>query len=236
MCEVHLNNVVFGYGNDLLLDKINLTVPVGRFLVIVGPNGGGKSTLIRLIAGLLKPQGGHISINRTSVSEAQRSGVIAYVPQHYSQNTSAFPATVQEVVAMGLVSGRQRKISAESNHIVDRMLDLVDVSALKDKRIGELSGGQQQRVMVARALAGNPQLLLLDEPTSGVDYAASERIFELLNELHRNLGLTIVMVSHDIERAVGQATDVACINRGLCFYGPSAEFRENHLQSRHFWY
>jgi zinc transport system ATP-binding protein len=116
------------------------------------------------------------------------------------------------------------------------MLSLVGADGLSNRRIGELSGGQQQRVMVARALAGNPELLLLDEPTSGVDYAASNRIFQLLGQLNHNLGITVIMITHDIAQATQWATKVACINRGLCFYDTSDRFRKEHAQLGHLWF
>ncbi len=236
MCDVALQEVSFRYHNTTVLDSITFSIPAGEFVVVVGPNGGGKSTLLKLIAGLLSPYMGTVTIGKQSIAVARQSALIRYVPQNYGRNTAGFPATVEEIVALGLINNMPKITAAAARHIVDHMLDMVGMGGFRRRRIGELSGGQQQRVMVAMALAGNPQLLLLDEPTSGIDYDASTRIFDLLGTLHRNLGITIVMVSHDIDQAVLRATQVACVNRGLCYYGSADEFRNSHLEARHLWY
>ncbi|HWR40278.1 MAG TPA: metal ABC transporter ATP-binding protein [Patescibacteria group bacterium] len=238
MCEVCLKQVSFAYHGMPVLDTINLDISAGCFVVVVGPNGAGKSTLLRMIAGLLQPQTGQIVIDGAAPEKAQQQGMIGYVPQHYGRNTQGFPATAEDVVALGLVAGgRGRSLSRQgSRHIVDHMLELVGAERFRHRRIGELSGGEQQRVMVARALASNPQLLLLDEPTSGIDYAASAKIYELLGQLNRTLGITVIMVSHDIDNATRTASHVACIDRGLCYFGGNNEFRSQHLQNPHLWY
>lgn len=236
MCDVALQEVSFRYHNTTVLNNITFSIPSGEFVVVVGPNGGGKTTLLKLIAGLLSPYQGTLTIGKQSIASARQSALIRYVPQNYGRNTAGFPATVEEIVALGLINNTPKITATAARHIVDHMLDMVGMGEFRLRRIGELSGGQQQRVMVAMALAGNPQLLLLDEPTSGIDYDASTRIFDLLETLHRNLGITIVMVSHDIDQAVLRATKVACVNRGLCYYGSSDEFRNSHLEARHLWY
>lgn len=236
MAEINLNNITFGYNTELVLNNITFSVTQGEFVVAVGPNGAGKSTLLKIMAGLLEPLSGQVLIDGETVRTAARRSKIGYVPQHYAQNTAAFPATVEEIVALGLVNNPSPLTAKGSRHIVQHMLELVGAEQLKNRRIGELSGGQQQRIMVARALAGNPQLLLLDEPTSGIDYAASARIYELLGQLNSTLGITIVMVSHDIENATHFASKVACINRSLCFFGDSEQFHSSHATMRHLWY
>lgn len=236
MCEVEVEQVSFGYNAVTVIENITIKILAGEFVVVVGPNGAGKSTLLRLIAGLLKPCQGTVRIGGQSVSLASKQALIGYVPQNYGRNTEGFPATVKEIVALGLIGSKTKTNTASANHIVEHMLELVGMSDYRRSRIGQLSGGQQQRVMVARALAGNPQLLLLDEPTSGIDYEASSRLFDLLGHLHTNLGITIVMVSHDIDRAVTHATKVACVNRGLCYYGVTEDFRQAHVAASHLWY
>ncbi|MDF2875536.1 MAG: znuC [Sporomusa sp.] len=237
MTGIKLNNITYGYNNtEMVLNNISFTVQQGEFVVAVGPNGAGKSTLLKIIAGLIEPVAGQVLIDNNSIRAAAQQGIIAYVPQHYAQNTAAFPATVEEIVTLGLAGTREKLTAKGAKHIVDHMLEMVGAEQLKGRRIGELSGGQQQRVMVARALAGNPQLLLLDEPTSGIDYAASARIYELLGQLNSTLGITIIMVSHDIENGTRFAAKVACINRHLCFFGDSEEFRSSHASMQHLWY
>lgn len=231
---VKLSNVRFSYDKDVVFEGLSLAIDQGSFTAVIGPNGAGKSTILKIIAGLLTPQAGTISISDKTVRDARYDGLIGYVPQNYGKNISGFPATVEEVIRLGTLAGRNPSYSKSAVcHIVDHMLQLVGCQEIRKKRIGELSGGQQQRVMVARALAGNPKLLLLDEPTSGIDYEASAKIYELLGQLNQNLGVTVIMVSHDIEKAIKWADKVACINRGLCYFDESKEFNINHLQFRH---
>lgn len=235
---VKLTNVLFSYEKNNVFKNMTLSVNKGSFTAVIGPNGAGKSTVLKLIAGLLVPQGGKVTITGKTVQQARADGLIGYVPQNYGKNVGGFPATVEEVVRLGTIAGHRNKHYSKTatSHIVAHMLELVGCQGIRNKRIGELSGGQQQRVMVARALAGNPELLLLDEPTSGIDYEASTRIYELLGHLNKNLKVTIIMVSHDIEKATHWADKVACINRGLCFFGDSRDFNINHMNSRHFWF
>lgn len=237
MCMVNLSNIRFSYGGNVVLENLSLAIDQGSFTAVIGPNGAGKSTVLKIIAGILTPQAGTVTIRGKNLREARYDGLIGYVPQNYGKNISGFPATVEEVVKLGTLAGLNRKCSKSAAcHIVDHMLQLVGCKEIRKKRIGELSGGQQQRVMVARALAGNPELLLLDEPTSGVDYEASAKIYELLGQLNCNLGVTVIMVSHDIEKAIKWSDKVVCINRGLCFFGDSNDFNITHLQSRHRWF
>jgi zinc transport system ATP-binding protein len=237
MFDIKLTGVNFAYEGGVILQNLSMTVAAGDFVAIVGPNGAGKSTLLKLMAGLLKPECGQVSIGGSDIAAACASGQIGYVPQYYARNTADFPATVEEVVALGLIGGSHKNMTKDAaRHIIAHMLDLVGMADLRHRRIGELSGGQQQRIMVARALAGNPQLLLLDEPTSGVDFDTGTKIYGLLGELNKNLGITIVAVSHDVDKVTRWANKVACINQGLCFYGDSAAFRQTHLQAPHLLY
>jgi len=238
MFNVELANIDFAYDYNIVLKDISMTIDKGDFVAVVGPNGAGKSTMLKIVAGLLKPSRGQVKIGGKDISIARVQGLIGYVPQNYGKNTLGFPATVTEIVSLGLTLGASRvqKNHQAAKHIVSHMLQLVGVENLRERRIGELSGGQQQRVMVAMALASNPELLLLDEPTSGIDYDASARIYDLLGTLNKNLGITVVMVSHDIDKAIHCANKVACVNKGLCFYGSSQEFNETHAKERHLWY
>lgn len=238
MFEVTLSGINFAYDNNPVLQDISMTINQGDFVAVVGPNGAGKSTMLKVMAGLIKPISGQVCIGEKDISVARVQGLIGYVPQNYGKNVIGFPATVAEIVSLGLTLGSAttKQNHQASKHIINHMLELVGVDAFRHRRIGELSGGQQQRVMVAMALASNPKLLLLDEPTSGIDYEASGRIYDLLGTLNKNLGITVVMVSHDIDKAINCANKVACINKGLCFYGTSEEFDATHAQARHLWY
>jgi len=238
MFEVTLSNIEFAYDYNVVLKDISMTITKGDFVAVVGPNGAGKSTMLKIMAGLIKPKSGSVKIGDKDISTARVQGLIGYVPQNYGKNVLGFPATVAEVVSLGLTLGptTTKHNQQAGKHITNHMLELVGVENLRNRRIGELSGGQQQRVMVAMALASNPELLLLDEPTSGIDYEASARIYDLLGTLNKNLGITVVMVSHDIDKAIHCANKVACINKGLCFYGSSLEFDATHAGARHLWY
>lgn len=238
MFKVTLSDIHFSYDNNIILKDISMKIDKGDFVAVVGPNGAGKSTMLKIMAGLLKPARGQVKIGGKDISIARVQGLIGYVPQNYGKNVLGFPATVTEIVSLGLTLGvaAPRQNHQAAKHIISHMLELVGVENLRNRRIGELSGGQQQRVMVAMALASNPELLLLDEPTSGIDYEASARIYDLLGTLNKNLGITVVMVSHDIDKAISCANKVACINKGLCFYGTNQEFDATHAQARHLWY
>ncbi|HWQ61517.1 MAG TPA: metal ABC transporter ATP-binding protein [Negativicutes bacterium] len=237
MYDISISDLTYSYGDRVVLRNVSMTVAAGEFVAVVGPNGAGKSTLLKLVAGILRPDSGRVMVAGRTADEARDAGDIGYIPQNYTRSTADFPATVAEIVALGLVSGRKKNLSKEAvRHIVAHMLEMMDIAELRDRRVGELSGGQQQRVMVARALAANPRLLLLDEPTSGVDFDTSTKIYSLLGQLNQSLGITVVTVSHDIDKVTRWAGRVACINQGLCFYGDCAEFRRVHAQEPHLLY
>ncbi|MBS4913966.1 MAG: metal ABC transporter ATP-binding protein [Veillonella sp.] len=230
---IEVKDVRFYYEQDEILCNISLTIKEGEFTIIVGPNGAGKTTCLRLLSGLLSPTEGTILIDGKTVKEAQTSGLLHLVPQIYNKNAAQFPATCLEIVELGL---RTHKLSRKERH--EAALDAlsqVGMSDFKDRRIGELSGGQQQRVMIAQALARKPKYLLLDEPTSGIDFEASRHIMELLRTLC-DKGMTIVMVTHDIEEGCKLADKAVCINRHICYQGDGDGFMETHKGSKLFWH
>ncbi len=231
---IEIQNVSFRYGSEIIFENITFTLAEGEFLVILGPNGAGKTTLLRLLAGLDEPTEGSVRIDERSVSMWQKDGKISFVPQQYNKNAAAFPATVEEIVAMGRKDSRSlnKKDQAE----IKRALSWVGMEMYLHRRIGSLSGGQQQRILVAQAICKHPEILLLDEPTSGVDYLAGAELMAMLRHLNQREGTTIVMVSHDVERAVSYGTKVACMNRGICYYGDQEGFWERHGQGIHFTY
>jgi len=201
------------------LKGVSLAVPRGTRLGILGPNGGGKSTLVKLILGLLEPQGGTVRVLGRSAAEARRAGLVGYLPQRIGAELD-WPVSVRQAVAMPLAARSSpwvlRDRGAEA--AADRALGLVGMADLADRPIGALSGGQLQRAMIARAIAPNPELLVLDEPTVGVDAAGQHRFADLINTLHAELGITIITVSHDL-RAIAAGSDrVACLHRSLHFH------------------
>ncbi len=211
---IQIESVSFSYGETLVLDRVDLSVMPGEFLGLVGPNAGGKSTLLKLILGLLKPQSGHIQV--LGQTPQQAAPLLGYVPQ-FPTFPRDFPIRVEEVVALGRLgkaaSGLFGWIGRVDRAMARRALAEVEAEDLAERPIGRLSGGQVQRVLLARALVSDPKILILDEPTANIDQRAEGEIFDLLARLNQRL--TILLVSHDIafiSRYVGR---VACLNRTL---------------------
>jgi zinc transport system ATP-binding protein len=223
---LQLTDVSFHYGHRLVLDKINLTVGAGEFLGIVGPNGSGKSTLLKIILGLLKPTSGKVCLFGCELERYRQWTKVGYVSQNVTAFNHGFPATVGEVVLSGLTAslGLLRQAGGKERERVRLVLEKAGVLDLRDRIVGELSGGQQQRVFIARALVADPELLILDEPTVGVDAEAQERFYQLLDTLRKESGMTLLMVSHDIGVVTEHVGQVACLNRKLHFHGSPADF------------
>jgi zinc transport system ATP-binding protein len=231
---IEVEDVSFVYGKNEVLRHISLTVPRGDYLGIVGPNGAGKTTLLKIIIGLLLPSSGRARIFGKEVSEFRAWEKIGYVPQKVTNFDVNFPATVGEVVLMGRYArrGLLKGVTAEDKAIVRRVLTEVGMESHIHRLIGDLSGGEQQRVFIARALATEPEIIFLDEPTIGVDPRAASEFYALLKRLNTDRGLTLVLVSHDIEMVVKEAKHVACIDRKLVCHTPAEDFlKENRLNS-----
>ncbi|MCW3489195.1 metal ABC transporter ATP-binding protein [Dethiobacter alkaliphilus] len=229
-----LEHVFFHYGRRLVLDDVNLTVTPGDFLGIVGPNGSGKSTLLKIVLGLLQPTAGSVSLFGQSRKNFRQWSRIGYVAQNSTAFNYGFPATVREVVMSGLTAslGLLRFAGVRERRRVAEVLEQTGVADLQDRLIGELSGGQQQRVFIARALVSRPELLILDEPTVGVDMEAQERFYELLETLRSEAGMTLMMVSHDIGVVTEQVDNVACLNKKMFFHGSPADFLSQDTLTR----
>ncbi len=208
---IEIKNVSFSYGKEVVLENINLNIHKGDYLGIIGPNGGGKTTLLKLILGLLKPQKGMIYLS---------SLPIGYVAQKVTNFDNNFPISVRDVVSQGRIADRGliHRLTSDDWKTVDQAIDLVGLSAYKDRLIGDLSGGQQQRVFIARAITGRHQhVIILDEPTAGVDKNSQENFYSLLKKLNQQLGMTIILVSHDIDVIASETTELACINKHLIY-------------------
>jgi zinc transport system ATP-binding protein len=221
----------FAYQKERVLEDIALDVYDGDFLAIIGPNGGGKSTLLKLILGLLPIQSGQINLFGKKSTDVLNQ--IGYVPQNTNINTD-FPIKVIEVVLMGDV-GKKRSwfgYSHEEIECAKATLKQVGMLEYSDAKIGSLSGGQRQRVMIARALCTQPKLLILDEPTASIDIKGQTEIYQLLKELNQKI--TIIVVSHDLSIIVDYATKVAHINKHLSFHDISCMETEFHSHGEHF--
>lgn len=207
---INVYDLSYKYQKQNVLENINLSIKDNDFLAIIGPNGGGKSTLLKLILGLLTLKKGKIEKN-LEIKE------IAYVPQNTNLNTD-FPITALEVVLMGQINSKNRFFGYKQNDILiaKESLRKVGMSKFEKSKIGDLSGGQRQRVFIARALCQKPKILLLDEPTASIDAQGQNEIYELLKELNNNI--CIVVVSHDISVLLNYAKSVAHINKILTYH------------------
>lgn len=213
---IEIKNVTILRNELCVLDSISLTVSKGEFTAIVGPNGSGKTTLIKAVLGLIQPDRGEILVFGVPVNQlGERRSEIGYVPQIFEIDLN-FPITAFETVLMGTYGriGIGRRPKQADRDAAMAALEKVGVGDLKDRPLARLSGGQRQRVFVARALANCPELLVLDEPTTGVDVATTGSLYALLRQL-KNEGVTIVLVSHDIGVVAAYIDTIACLNVSL---------------------
>jgi zinc transport system ATP-binding protein len=229
-----VKNLSFSYGAKRILDQISLTIETGEIVGLIGPNGSGKTTLLKVILGLLPLQKGTMYLFGHPQKNFREWAKLGYVRQRVWDFERNFPASVEEIVAMGRVPrlsflGHLRRSDEEA---IQRAMSALEISDLRTRPISELSGGQQQRVFLARVMAQEPQLLLLDEPTSAVDPKAEMEFYQLLSSLNRDHNLTIVLVSHDIETIAQQVTKIACLNHQLLFYGKPEECLKSGMLDR----
>jgi len=207
-------------GENEVLKGIDLRLSKGEFLGIVGPNGGGKTTLLKVILGLLEPAGGEIRVFGREPKKSRDR--VSYVPQH-TDFDSKFPINVWNVVLMGRVGklGLRPFFSDEDKDIAQKALEKVEMEDYKERQISELSGGEQQRVLLARALTTQPDMLLLDEPTASVDEKIKTSIYEILKKMNEKEDTTIVIVSHDIGILSSYVQKLGCLNKELIYHGDS---------------
>ena len=215
---VEIENLTVNYDDGILaLDKVSLSVEEKDFLGIIGPNGAGKTTLFSCMLGLLNNYQGEIRFFGTNIRKSkQYLNQIGFVPQKpvFDKN---FPATVAEVIGMGLTKNQK-------DDTIDKVLQKVWLHELSHRRIGDLSGGQQQRVFIAKALVNDPQILILDEPVTGIDLQSKDLFYQILLDLNKKDNITVIWSSHDLDAVAKLAIKVACLNRTLFFHGISEEF------------
>ena len=213
---VKLENIWAYYDGVPVLEGVDLSIEEDDFLGIIGPNGGGKTTLLKVILGLIKPSRGTVSVMGKPPRRSRNS--VGYVPQHNLFDRE-FPISVRDVVLMGRFgrAGLLRRYGREDKILAERALTTVGMLNYKDRQMGKLSGGEQQRVFIARALVADPKLLLLDEPMASVDPAMQTEFYELLDGLKR--GMAVVLVSHDISAVSIYVNKIACLNGRLFYHG-----------------
>lgn len=216
---INISNLSFAYHQEKALENISLQVKKGDFLGLIGPNGGGKSTLLKIILGLLKPQKGRVKLFGRKAENFKDWRKIGYVAQKAGFNSTGFPITVAEVIAMAGGKGEE----------IERVLKLTNILPQKNKLLNELSGGQQQRVFIARALLQSPELLILDEPTVGIDGNSQVQFYDLLRRLNQENGLTIILVSHEVDLVAKEVNKIACINQNLIYHGQAQKLLEDNL-------
>ncbi|MEK4424645.1 metal ABC transporter ATP-binding protein [Solibacillus sp. FSL K6-1523] len=235
---IELKNVSFQYEYTQVLKNISLRVEEGDFLALLGQNGSGKSTLLKLILGLLKPMTGEIELFGENANQFKHRERIGYVSQKSNAFNSGFPATVQEVVKSGLAkkTGLFKSLPKNADELVSRALADVGMESFAKRNIGQLSGGQQQRVFIARALVAQPKLLILDEPTVGIDHENVQAFYDMLAHLNVQHQMTMILVTHDVDIVSDRISHVACLNQTIHFHGYKNDFDTLSQEQIDAWY
>ena len=223
---ISVSNLSVRYGQTEVLKNISFEIKKGDFVGLVGPNGGGKTTLVKTILGLIPIHSGKVSLLGKKEGEFIDFKKIGYLPQKQTGINPLFPASVEEVVILGLLSSKTtpKRISEEDIDKVQKILGITGISNIRHKMLSDLSGGQQQKVMLARALVSSPQILVLDEPSTALDPGSREAFFSLLKELNDKTGVTIILITHDTGYVGEYANKILYIDRSLMFFGKLEEF------------
>ncbi|ADL06856.1 metal ABC transporter ATP-binding protein [Thermosediminibacter oceani] len=228
---VELQNVTFSYNGPPVLEGVSLRVERGDFMALIGPNGAAKSTLMKIMVGLLTPNRGTVRLFGEDIRKFRQWYRIGYVPQQGGHVNLAFPATVEEAVASGLYGGFMKFFKGqEIDKAVREAMATVGIEHLARSLLGELSGGQRQKVFLARSLVKKPEALFLDEPTAGIDPESQEEFYSLLKNLNELHGITVVMITHDIGMAYDRATRIGCVgSRKVDVHENIKDITEDHI-------
>jgi len=218
------------------LSGLSFDVQKADYIGLVGPNGSGKTTLVKSMLGLVKPSKGSVMLFGQTLNEFSGWSRVGYLPQKMHSFNPHFPSTVREVVALGLISIKKfpRRIIKSDETEIMRMLELLNITQLANKLIGELSGGQLQKVFIARALINEPELIILDEPTTALDPETRENFFSLIRDINRNRQATIILVTHDLGTIGEYASKLLYVDKKVIFYGNFDEFCHSDTMSQYF--
>ncbi|OGP91810.1 MAG: ABC transporter ATP-binding protein [Deltaproteobacteria bacterium RBG_16_54_18] len=231
-----IKDLSFSYDATEVLSAISLTIDKGDYIALAGPNGAGKTTLVRVILGLEEKYKGTIEIFGKDLEGFSEWRRIGYLPQDVNVFNPLFPATVKEVVGLGLLSHKSfpRKFTRSDEEKILKALELMDISLLKDKLVGALSGGQQQRVFLSRALVSDPELLILDEPSTALDPKTREQFFSLIEKLNKDKGVTLIIITHDTAHIGQYASKLLYLDKKIVFYGGFADFCQSKEMEKFF--
>lgn len=234
---IKVENLGFDYGEGWVFHKLDLEIPKGDFVAVIGANGAGKSTLMKMLANVIPPTAGEIYYYGQPIEKFTEWHKIGYVAQNPVRMQRNFPISVEEVVSLGLLDGSIGLpfFSSEQKARVKELLAQFQLENLRHRKIGELSGGQKQRVFLARAMVKKPEILLLDEPATGIDTSSKEALYAMLKRINSEQGVTIIMISHDLELAAEAAKSALCINHGVCFRGEVHAALKHHHAHGYFY-
>ena len=225
MPVIRVEDLNYRVDGQKILSDISFNVGQGDYVALLGPNGGGKSTLVKILLGLIVPNSGKIEIFGIDQKRFKSWYKIGYVPQNVSLYDSNFPLSVYETISLGLAGKKSwfSILNKKDKAQIEQAIETASVSELREKNLSELSGGQRQRVMIARALVSEPEILILDEPSTGVDVASQRKFYEFLKLLNREKNLTIIFITHDLGVIADDVTHVLAVNQKLVFSGTAEE-------------
>jgi zinc transport system ATP-binding protein len=231
-----IKNLSFSYNTTEVLSGVSFDITKGDYVALAGPNGAGKTTLVRVILGLEHKQAGTIEILGKDSEVFSEWGRIGYLPQEVNVFNPLFPATVKEVIGLGLLSRKSfpKKFTRSDETRILKTLEFMDIAALKDKLVGELSGGQQQRVFLCRALVSDPELLILDEPSTALDPQTREHFFTLAERLNKDKNVTLIIITHDTADIGQYAGKLLYLDKRVIFYGGFADFCQSKEMEKYF--
>lgn len=233
---VSVKNLSYHYGGNVAVSNVTFSAKQGDYIALIGHNGSGKTTLMKLILGILSPTGGTVSLFGSPLSRFLSWNKIGYLPQNIGLFNPLFPATVAEVVGLGLISGKTflKRTTAGDKERIGEALTRMNITKLQHKLIGELSGGQIQRTLLARAIVNEPELLILDEPVNAVDAETREEFFSYTGRLNKEKKTTIILITHDLTHSGGYANKFMYLDKHIIFYGDFKEFCISKEMKSHF--